>query len=167
MKAQQQGQSLVEVIIALGVLMVVVVGFTNIVLTSLQNAKFARNQEEANQIARNAMEIVRVIRDQGTATSDSPPVSWDTIWNRSGYPINSDGRCYQISNDTFPNYTLSELNCTNPKQPVMGSIYTREIRFLDPGGSARDYLIVQVTVEWREAAGIRSVELSTNIARLY
>lgn len=167
MKNQQSGQSLIEVIIALGVLMVLVVGFTNIVLTSLQNATYARNQEIANQFARNAMEVVRVIRDQSTPIDGSPDISWNEIWSRSNYPIAATGNCYQISNENFPDYALSAVNCGSAQQAISNTIFTREIRFLDSGGATREYITVRVTIQWYESEGPRTVELSTNIAKLF
>lgn len=63
-KLIQLGQSLVEVLMALGVAAMLLSAITVVVVSSLRNAKFSENQNRASQYALQGMEIIRQIRDE-------------------------------------------------------------------------------------------------------
>lgn len=58
-----KGQTLVEVLVALGVSMIVLTAITTAVLTSLNNAQYSRLQNQAAQYAQQGIEIMRSYRD--------------------------------------------------------------------------------------------------------
>lgn len=60
----KKGQTILEVLIALGVGIVILSSIVLVVLVSLSSAKFARDQSLATQYAQEGMEVVRVIRDR-------------------------------------------------------------------------------------------------------
>ncbi len=61
------GQTLIEVLVALGVAVAVLFGITIAVLSSLNNAQFTQNQNLANKYAAQGMELIRQIRDSASS----------------------------------------------------------------------------------------------------
>jgi type II secretory pathway pseudopilin PulG len=62
MHVSLRGQTLVEVLVALGAVAVVIASITVAVLTALNNAEFSRNQSTASQYAQAGLEIIRSMR---------------------------------------------------------------------------------------------------------
>jgi len=58
-----KGQTLVEVLVALGVAVVVMTAITTAVLTSLNNSQYSRLQNQASQYAQQGIEIMKSYRD--------------------------------------------------------------------------------------------------------
>jgi hypothetical protein len=58
-----KGQTLIEVLVALGIITVVTTALAAVVITSMSNAQFSKNQNLASQYALEGMEIVRRLRD--------------------------------------------------------------------------------------------------------
>lgn len=61
----QKGQTLLEVLVALGASVFILTAITVIVVTSLSGTQFTKNQNLANQYAQEGIEVVRRIRDSG------------------------------------------------------------------------------------------------------
>lgn len=66
------GQSLVEVVVAIAVVLIVIVGLVAVTTVSVQNASFSRNQALATKYAQETTEKVRAFREQNT---------WDNFKN--------------------------------------------------------------------------------------
>lgn len=63
----EHGQTLIEVLVALGAAVAVLFGITVAVISSLNNAQFTKNQNLANKLATQGMEIVRQLRDSSSS----------------------------------------------------------------------------------------------------
>ncbi|MDO8620793.1 MAG: hypothetical protein Q7R31_00700 [Candidatus Levybacteria bacterium] len=63
----ERGQTLIEVLVALGAAVAVLFGITVAVISSLNNAQFTQNQNLANKYASQGMEIVRQLRDSSSS----------------------------------------------------------------------------------------------------
>jgi Tfp pilus assembly protein PilX len=61
--SQDKGQSLVEVIMALAVALLVVVALVRATVTSIRNARFAKDKALATKYAQEGIEAVRAYRD--------------------------------------------------------------------------------------------------------
>lgn len=66
-----KGQSLLEVLAALGAGVIVLTAITVAVITSLSNAQFSKNQNIATQYAQEGMELLRKMRDSDWAAFSS------------------------------------------------------------------------------------------------
>lgn len=62
-----KGQTLIEVLVALGTGIVVISAIAVAVITSINNLSYGRNQNSATQYAQEGMEIVRRIRNTNTS----------------------------------------------------------------------------------------------------
>lgn len=58
-KNRQQGQLIIEAIIALSALLVLIAAIAVVITTSMANATFSGNQDQANKHAQEAMELIR------------------------------------------------------------------------------------------------------------
>lgn len=77
LKRYDSGQSLIEIILALIVVVAVITGITFAITSSLKNATFSKNQNLATTYAQQGMETVRRIRDR----------SWAAFFNAPGGPF--------------------------------------------------------------------------------
>jgi len=63
---KNNGQSLVEMVIAVGILVLVILALVAVTTVSVRNASFSRNQALATKYAQEAIEKVRAYREQNT-----------------------------------------------------------------------------------------------------
>ncbi len=64
MKDSNKGQTLVEILLAVGVASLALVALTRAMTSSLRNASFAKNKALASQYAQESLEAIRGYRDQ-------------------------------------------------------------------------------------------------------
>lgn len=67
----ESGQTLLEILIALSVSTLILMAIAVVVISSLSNTQFTKNQNLANQYAQEGIEVVRRIRDSGGWTAFS------------------------------------------------------------------------------------------------
>lgn len=63
--SKEKGQTLIEILVAMGTAVVIVSAITVAVIAALYNAQFSKNQNLASQYAQQGMEIMKKIRDSG------------------------------------------------------------------------------------------------------
>lgn len=68
MKKQERGQSLIEVLVALGVVVLVLLALISVTTASIRNATFAKNQSLATEHAQELIEEARDIRNSNKGT---------------------------------------------------------------------------------------------------
>lgn len=71
---KQRGQTLLEVLAALGAGIVILIAITSAVLSSLSNAQFSKNQNLATLYAQQGMEMMRDLRNK----------DWNSFASRNG-----------------------------------------------------------------------------------
>lgn len=78
-RTTQEGQTLLEVLIAIGVIIVGMVGTITLVITSTKAGATSRNEIIATNLAREGLEIARSIRDNNwlAIEANTPGVTWD------------------------------------------------------------------------------------------
>lgn len=74
MKREVKAQTIVELLVALGIASLVIIAIVAAVITSVANVTFSRKQGEATRLAREVMEWLRQERDQ----------DWNAFFVRSG-----------------------------------------------------------------------------------
>lgn len=152
----ESGQSLLEVLTALGVAAIVVVALSVLAVSSLRNAQHARAQAEATKFVNEGIEQVRTVRDQQ---------GWNTFSTFSVTPPNN---CYSVNTSSTP-WILQGETCGTP--PIVGSTqFTREIQLedasidvvssgcLSPPCPGRR---VTVTVSWTDSFGPNTSQAAT------
>ena len=135
-KKSEIGQSLLEVMVGLGVTTLVLTSLVSAVVVSVRNARFAKNQSLATKYAQEGIEKVRIYRDQN---------SWD---NFIAVPGPSGSNC--------GNETLVGLSVPSP--------FTTAIDCVEVDGES-DRREVTVTVSWTEAGRTHQSQLTTYLTR--
>lgn len=107
----QKGQTLIEVLISLGIAIIVITSITSTVLTSLNNVTFTKYQGRSAQYAQEGMEIVR----QNIANVQQGDYCLDNNQTTLGSPIVTDstGQCPNLNLGGFKR-TVTIGKATNP-----------------------------------------------------
>lgn len=135
----QSGQTLVEAIIAIGVVVLLVTGLIAGTTASLKTSQSGRSRDQAVKLAEEGVEYARLLRDQ----------SWSTLSSYSGM------YCYDASAQ-IPLVATSTSSC-DTKKTTADTVYTRLMTFSGSGNSKT----VVSTVSFVENAKIQSVTLTT------
>lgn len=171
--SSQKGQGLIEVLAALTIAMVVLTALSVAAVTSVRNATFAKNQNQANAYARQTMDGIRAYRD---------------LYKTHFFNVKSEG-CYILSNNIVQDLAADGITpLSDPLTQVIGSLpckdaatvgdtslgsgFVRKI-MLDKDGNftpptkcpapinANSCVNVVVYVQWTDASGDHSSELSS------
>lgn len=120
---KQNGQTLIEALVALGVAVLVLSAITVAVISALNNVQYTKNQNQATQYAQEALEIMRQISQS----------SWGTF---SGYNA---GRYCLAQGDTTPCLLGSSIgSCSqNPSGSFCGQNYGIFVREVDIAQSSQ------------------------------
>ena len=139
------GQTLFEVVVAVSVAVLIITGILTAVILSSANAEFARRQAEATRYGQEAMEWLRLERDNG----------WSSFSGRA----DTSAWCLKTLDwDTDP-----PLACgLDAAGGTIGSTsYQRDVGFARVDANSYD---VSVTVSWQDAKGRRhSSRLETRL----
>jgi len=133
MRKQEKGQSLIEVLAALGVVVLVILALVTVTTISIRNATFAKNQSLATSYAQEAIEEIREYRDQN---------SW------ADFVTNCNNKTAMGLSDPSPPFVLSDPVCNIPET----------INSCDEGDSRCE---VKVTISWDDAKGSHQTVLTT------
>lgn len=185
-KKERRGYSLVEVLVAISVLLIALVGPLTIASSGLKRANFAKEQTLAIFLAQEGMEAVVKLREDaalGADSFDNLSQVWSTTFSAisSRCVVGSSNYCgVSIAEDGTINtssiYQCNATNClmkyqSNARVPyrqgssVSGNdtIYTRQMQVTVTGNA---YARVVSTVSWGEAES-EKVEVETYIYNTY
>lgn len=145
----EKGQSLLEVIVGVGIVTIVLVGLISVITVSLANAQFSRSRTQANKYAQEASEWLRGQRDE---------MSWADFYTKA----TSGGRYCLASLDWF----VDNNNCPVINDDV--DMYTRRVVLtpvcpIDPCND--DKVAIHITVSWVQGQRTPSVELDTYLTK--
>lgn len=140
---QESGQSLVEVIVAVGIIVVTIVGLISSNTLGLNNAQFARNKALAAKYAQEAIEWLRTQRDQNwntfyTSAGTATYCLKTTAWTQRGACATTD-----VINDQY-------------------DIFVRQVSLSRP---AVDRVIMTVSVSWPEGARTTSISVTSHVTK--
>ncbi len=174
----QKGQTLMELVVVISVAVIVVGALVFATVSSLRNAQFAKNQSQATQLAQEAIEKVRVVRDRNQAISGlSNGTVTITKWNGDGTP-NSSLWDYQISSGCG-----SSVNCyfyvtdqgvlkyiassasMPPNAENIPPAFQRVIILSDDSATYLNQKTVTAIVQWTDFSGIHQSKLTTILGK--
>lgn len=138
-RVTQSGQTLVEAIISISVVVLLVTGLIAGTTASLKTSQSGRSRDQAVKLAEEGIEYARSLRDQ----------SWATLSTYSG------DYCYDASAQT-PLVATTTSSC-DTKKTTADTVYTRLLTFSGTGSSRT----VVSTVSFIENAKVQSVTLTT------
>lgn len=127
----EKGQTLVEMVFALGVAVLVIVALVAATTFAVRNAQFARNESLASKYGQEEMELVRAFRDKNGLAN-----------------LSCGGNCY-IDNS---------LALRNGQETLSGG-FTRSFAIVSPAtGCPAGAKKVVVTVSWTDSKGIHQAQ---------
>lgn len=135
-----QGQSLVELILAFFVMALVIVAIVGITTISLRNANSAKNNTLARRYAEEGMEHLRQLRDE----------DWISFRNKA--PLVPNGASYCLNN--LSNNLDISGGCS---QAMTGLIFEREANMTRLNDNI---VLAVVVVTWSDENGLSSVTIS-------
>jgi type II secretory pathway pseudopilin PulG len=148
MKGYQQGQSLIEIVVAIGVIVLILVALISAVTTGLRNAEFARNKGQATKYAQQVIEWLRTQRDAG----------WASFYDFAGPGGSS--RTYCINTLAWPG--TGPCSITNVMSGDSFNIFHREVT-LSQSSPAR--VAIRVRVFWEEGQRTSEVTVDTYLTK--
>lgn len=179
----EQGQSLIEVIVAATVGILVVTALTFATIFSLRNANFAKNSEQATKLAQEGIERVRTGRDRNAginnlaSSTDCPNVSsWNgditgsgSVWSCKIYAVCTGGaNCYFKFNPSSPNelnFLISSVNFPSLAENIP-PMFQRAVILSDDLTTYGNQKTVSVIVKWNDFSGVHESRLSTILRKI-
>lgn len=139
----QRGQSLFEVIFALGIAAIILIAMASLATTTLRNSTFSNDSAIATQLAAEVTEWLRSERDE----------NWSSFAGRSS-----------VAGRTWCLPTLSWPAVSGPcSGPIPGANYTRSVilESVDANPTPQDGIIdtinATVTVSWTDSQGTHDI----------
>lgn len=132
----QRGQSLVEVVVAVGVVILLVTGLIVGTTTSLKGSEFSTYKSRALKYTQEAMEVIRNMRDQSWASLAAKSGVW--CLDKTGIWSQAQGATCSVNIDGF---------------------FTRSVTFTWDGVNNR--MKVDVEVTWEDSGGTHTSTLTT------
>ena len=193
MYSSQSGQTLIELIIVVSVLVIVTGALVFATIASLRNAQFSKNQLQATKLAQEGIERVRIGRDRNQCiTFPSTGVnSWNgnstnsgctgsgSIWtyqitgalsNCDNPTLDPQGKCYfNIDlNGLLVNIGYSQTNFPDSLAegiPSSTPVFRRAVTLSDETATFDSRKTVNVIVQWNDFAGSHQSSLTTILSK--
>lgn len=176
---KQTGQTLIELVISIGLILIIITGVTILTVNGLKNSQFSRNQVQATKLAQEGIEKMRTIRDNsfticgwvGNATQPPPNGLWG-----AGCPAGcrylikeTAGTCNSTATSAlWINYTPS--TSTVDTINIGGVNFKRSVTVTDTtdlNGVATAFVKnIDVIVTWTDSSGTHDSKVSTQLSRI-
>lgn len=137
----EAGQTFIEIVVALGVAVVIVVALVSATIASMRNAQFAKLQAQATKLSQEALEKARAQRDQQ---------GWATF--KSSF---AGVKCLPSSG------VWSSLGCTDTDK--IDGVFLRSVTFTNV--LEEEKKSITVTTSWTDANGIHQSTLVTYLTK--
>ncbi|MBI2984294.1 MAG: hypothetical protein HYY50_01585 [Candidatus Kerfeldbacteria bacterium] len=121
MLIKRRAQTLLETVIAAGVIVVSVIGSTTLIISTMTVGRLSQSRVEAGNFAREGLEIIRGIRDsnwlqreQNIADGASGTVQWDDSGQSTGYvSLGGSGtpKCWRPDFDPTVGWSIVTVAC--------------------------------------------------------
>lgn len=138
----KNGQSLVEVVVAIGVVVLIVSGLVIAVISSLRSAQSSRLRSTATKLTQDGIEIMRNLRDTG--------------WSQ--FALNDSPNAWCLGLDGI----LVELPSCTGNIVIGGLTYTRTALLTE---TSTDQLTVTITVTWIEGKTLKNSNATTYLTK--
>lgn len=140
-KRMNRGMALVEIIVALGIAVIVIVALVSIVVTSVSNVNFSKTQGEATRYAREGMEWLRGERDR----------SWDTFNGKSG-------NTWCLPSLTWP----GAAGACGQSSVISNTVVRRQVELVSLSSTEIE---ARLWVSWTDAKGTHEVRLNSRFTK--
>jgi Tfp pilus assembly protein PilV len=139
------GQSLIEVLAALAIILLVIVALIRATTISMKSSDFSKTQVLATSYAQEAIEWVRAERDR----------DWDNIADRAG-------STFCLNSESLSDWPSSSL-CSGDEEYGLAGRFKREVTLTAVGGEG-NRVEVKVILSWQDASGEHQSQLTTYLS---
>jgi type II secretory pathway pseudopilin PulG len=137
-RQSERGQTLIEVIMAIGLIVLVLVTLVAGLSLGVRNNRFARDQVLAKDFVRQGQEWVRSQRDR---------LGWDSFYQEALANGSGTVYCMQSIPDTFAELPSSDCLST---QTISGTSFLRTLTLTLDTSDGTPQIQAQVTVDWND-----------------
>jgi len=138
------GQSMIEAVVAIGVVILLITGLVAATTSSLQSGQMSKDRTQALQYAKEGLEIVRTIKE----------AKWSDI------PLTEKTYCLAKEQQTLGGETLGSCSINIDSKFTRTVIFSDDVSTCTATGSCRK---VTMIVSWTEVSQERSVTLTSYI----
>lgn len=150
-----KGQSLFEVVVAIGISALIITAIVALVTNSISNSTYSRNQSAADDYAQQLLEWLRGERDNNIQTFLN---NIDPNLLKGGSSV----YCFEALNWTEP---TKKVPCTAGQDEIPGTIFLREANFTNVSQSPNKTVFnAEITVTWTDSHGEHKVTDSTDFS---
>jgi Tfp pilus assembly protein PilV len=143
---KSKGQSLIEVMVAIGVMSLLLVALLAVTSISVKNSRVAKDRVLAVELSQEGVELMRAYRDYS--------------WTQFSAEVSS--ASYKLPSNWVVADGLNEVDCNATSLMAEASIYSRCVQLTDDGSGG---VAVAVTVYWQEGGEVKQVTQSTRLSR--
>ena len=159
-----KGQSLMEMVIALGIVLAVISTIAIITLNGMQNSQFSKNQVQATKLAQDGIDKVRTIKSRNYTVCGIGSNLWTDLY---AHTCATSGICnFQIrSTSACGGSDPVSLNSIGTPESITldGITFQRAVNITEAGSLTQKQ--VTVTVSWTDISGSHSSKLVTVLAQ--
>jgi len=145
------GQSLVEVVVSVGIAVMLAISLITTSLITQKSARSARNNSQATKLVQQTLEQLRVFRDRnGFSVSTFPSVLAITCFTFATPDLN------------VPSAWTLTSGCSTSQTVSLGTtIFTRKVEMINEPLVTAEKRLITVTVSWDESGQTRSAKSQT------
>lgn len=157
-KFSQKGQSILEIIITLSILGLILGSLVIVIVNSLKNSQFSKNQSQATKLAEEGLDSVRTMKSKELCTL--------TYLGTQYYWVNKPSAQLVWGNSTIlGTYNIDTTGCnltfsSTPQSILPGKFFQRQI-ILSTDGAASNRLKITSKVTWNDISGLHESKLFT------
>lgn len=141
------GQSLFEVVFAMGIAVIIMLGIVSLASVSIRNSSTSRDRTLATRYAQEAIEWVRSFRDTN---------SWIGLQAYSGNPAKV--WCVMTSPPAWPD--LADEGACDTDDYILSTKFKREVALVDIDSFTIE---VTVTISWHDTQGDHVIQQGTRL----
>lgn len=169
-----KGQSLLEVVVLIGLALVIVTGLTIVTVNGLKNSQYSQNQAQATRLAKDAIDKVRTMSDQNCPVAVGAGPTYYYWYDNSSliWPVrlsNTNTYRFQQGFNCGPAQPSGTILVSQPANTPDNSIPTplqgTFRRFITIDDFSANQKRVNVRVEWTDLSGQHKSDLTTIIGQ--
>lgn len=176
---KQTGQTLIELIISVALILIIITGVTILTVRGLQNSQFSRNQVQATKLAQEGIEKLRTIRDNkytvcGWAANVNA-VAPEGLWSAacpSGCRYTIEQAVGSCNGVTTSSLWIKFTAATTVYESVQvgGVTFKRSVTINNgidlAGNSNSNVKNIDVIVSWTDSSGTHDSKVSTVLSKI-
>lgn len=138
------GQSLFEVVVAVGISAIIIVGVVSLVTSSIRNATFSKNKSLASKYAQSGIEWLRAQRDA------DPTI----------FGVNASTSRWCLIDLSF---SYSRI-CDQSSDFITDTIFVRDLTFTTSAVSGKNIINAKIVVSWADSLGTHATTSETQFS---